>query len=191
LANQFIDGGDLYRTNYRAGCYGSVFDQESLVQAEKGRDLCLIKVKSVIDCAPGWSRQAVEDAICSWFTLCKSDFENETQRWTRFGAINVTEPGQAQTFQIPAEWNDLDDLADYWNSVDLDDLVTALLTIPPLWATVNAALLGAAAPGWLMIGIGIVASLLLGRREAAGGAPLPGRFQAASSATLLDSAPYE
>jgi hypothetical protein len=188
-ANNFSSWWQLYLEGQTSVCYGAAFDRDSLLNAETQRDLCLIRVTSVSDCAPGWDIETFQDIICSQFTHCKADFKDKTQRWEKFGAINVTESGSYQTFQLPAEWNDLDDLADYWSSVARSDLVDILLSWPPVWSVINSALLAVGLTGFLMMGIGIAVWIILNKR---GELPAPVQpHQQLSSAALIDSAPYE
>jgi hypothetical protein len=161
----FITWSDLYNYASVSGCYGSAFDGASLLKAESRRDLCLVEVASVTECAPGWNRERLQDTICSQFTECKANFEDQTQRWAKFGGVNVTNPGDWQRFQLPARWNELDDLADYWAGEYRADLVDRLLSTPAVWVTINAALLAVALSGWGMIVFGVGASFIGRRRE--------------------------
>jgi hypothetical protein len=151
---------DLYSSGSTVGCYGTVFDNQSIDNARNSQDLCRLSLRTIEDCAPGWTRSLFIDIFCTNFQKCKADFEINTGKWEKFDGMNVSQPNESQSFQLPRGWNSVDKLEEYLKSQSLTDLHLELLTQPKSWFVFNTSLFAMAVIGWIFIIVGIIAGVL-------------------------------
>jgi hypothetical protein len=151
-----IDWSDLYQESVVAGCYGTLWDKESVAKAQAEQDLCQLKLASVQDCAPGWSESLIDDLFCAQYKNCQAEFERDMSRWATFGAESVSSSDQSQTFQLPVGWKRLDDFEDSADAVLQFQVRQLVLTTPWFWLVVHAPLLGIACVGWALVVIGLI-----------------------------------
>jgi hypothetical protein len=150
----------LYSVGSTVGCYGTVFDNQSIDAARSSQDLCLLQLRKIEGCAPGWTRSLFNDLFCANFEKCKADFETSTNKWAKFGGVNISQPNESQTFQLPRGWNSPDKLEEYLKSQSQSDLHLALLTQPKSWYVFNTPLFAISIVGWILLIVGIIVGLL-------------------------------
>jgi hypothetical protein len=185
---------DIYSFDYVNVCYGSVVDGVSAVQAQTQQDMCLITIKEVSECAPGWSLDRLQTMLCNEFKKCREDFAKDVSRWTTFGGVNVTPLNSSQEFQLPEGWNRVDEIESYLKSDAAGLLATVLLVTTDSWFVFNTTLLAMGLVGWVGIVLGLVSGVITacrGGKAEPGSAAQSGTEPAVSTAPLVDAGAYE
>jgi hypothetical protein len=154
--DEFLDWDDLYQTAVEVpGCYGTVWDRESIAKAQKEKDLCRLRLKSVEKCGPGCSAGLMQDALCSDFKVCKREFERRIAQWRAVAAENVTRPGESPRFELPVGWDHLPEFESAAVDAYRRRVRTVLLLDPWFWLIFHAPLLGMGIVGWVSLVIGL------------------------------------
>jgi hypothetical protein len=153
---------DLYETHGEVmTCYGTAWDAESLKSALQKKDMCKMKVSSVVDCLSGWNKGLYADQFCADYKQCVSDFETNMARWEKFGGIDIGQVDGDEMFQLPIGWNRLDDFKENVKDEIWSQTYELMLAFPWFWIAFHVPLLGIASIGWVLLVIGIIAALIV------------------------------
>jgi hypothetical protein len=146
---------DLYASSYTTACYGTSWDKSSITRAKETKDMCALKLATVEGCAPGWGKALFQDEYCAYFKLCVADYQEKTTRWAKIGAVNITEPGGSQRFQLPVNWNDMDKFESLVKSEQRSNAATSLIISPLYWVSFHAPLFAIEIAGWVLLVAGM------------------------------------
>jgi hypothetical protein len=168
-------------------CFGLDLD-EIIEEAHETGSICDASFPSAEACAPGWSEKDFADFLCKLWEKCMDRMDVDTRDKRRadlkvIGAVQQDYPYSSNrhyeppdvyyyspayerdAWVLPAGWNKLDVLKDYWSSEYAKEVDAQLPVDRLAFYASNLVLLVIGVVGWVIVIAGLVLGLLSGRDE--------------------------